>query len=645
MRVALVNPPNSVANGEVGANAPPPLGIAYIAAYLRAAGEAVDLFDLSDEVPLDVGELERVNFFAYDVYGFTSYTKTFPALLTVVRTLKSRHPGATVVLGGPHVSPMPIDILRKHKLVDFVISNEGEIAMLQLIRALSGHSPLEAVQNLCFRRGHVGSHEDGNGTALEYTFVQTSVEPVYLPPDDLPFPARDYKIEPIREAFESRRRDTPERIQYMCSSRGCPKRCSFCSIIVMSPKYRARSAESLMRELTILYREQPFGHVQFLDANFFVLPARALEFARALHAWNPSITWSGSATADWICRHADVIRELGDMNCLSLEVGIENGSEVNLKRYNKRTTVDHNVAAVHILEDAGIELDLDFVLFDSETTLADIRANLCFLKELGLLDYFPAEHFFNALKLYPGTEARARFGHQALLAESYLDHELVPPFADSRVELIFSVMSDFASEVQPRIDAQIRQIDSVTRTAHHRLGGAQELRRAIQRAFLRLIRLRMLPATLLTRITTGEHWECGASVAHDIALIYAEIREATERLLFESAHHVAAINGERGLPMNDDDHRMIWCNSEIHVTQGLLEESAGGLLYLVPLWHLPVRLNATGVSAWNAIKKSPNTSAAIERYAELEQCSPDEAADEIASFVEQLRDQGALVCE
>lgn len=71
MQIAFINPPNTAKTGERGENAAPPLGLCYIAAYLIQSGFPVDLFDLADENPLSLSKLEELDFFRYQIYGFT----------------------------------------------------------------------------------------------------------------------------------------------------------------------------------------------------------------------------------------------------------------------------------------------------------------------------------------------------------------------------------------------------------------------------------------------------------------------------------------------------------------------------------------------------------------------------------------------
>jgi radical SAM superfamily enzyme YgiQ (UPF0313 family) len=247
-RVALINPPNTRANVREEANAVPPLGLAYIAATLRADGFPADLFDLGDVTDCDSHKLSDIGLLEYDVYGLTSYTKTFAAAREVAQLLRHLCPLAKVVFGGPHVTPCAAEVLSKHLEIDCIICNDGERPMLALCRHLElGIPRLTEIGNLVFR-SECGSiiinPEDSELVAL----------------DELPFPVRDWRFEPEREVIEHRRQNGPARTVFMSSSRGCPKRCTFCSIIVMNPKYRFRSVASLLTEIKELHAREPWAY-------------------------------------------------------------------------------------------------------------------------------------------------------------------------------------------------------------------------------------------------------------------------------------------------------------------------------------------------------------------------------------------------
>ncbi|HEX8772696.1 MAG TPA: radical SAM protein [Pyrinomonadaceae bacterium] len=485
----MINPPNTKARGYEGEHSPPPLGLAYIASYLERDGIDAGLFDLAHMADVNEALLAARGFFDYEIYGFTSYTKTFGGALDVLRVLRRNKPDAVVVFGGPHASTSAEAVLADHPEIDFIILNDGEVPMLELVRALErGGAELGQLPNLIYREGWSRSDRSYGGAVRQST-VTAEVPPL----DALPFPKRSYEIEPSRDDRETRRHTEPADIAYACSSRGCPKRCSFCSIIVMSPKYRFRSVESLMEEIRLLFADRPFGHIAFLDANFFVHVERTRAFARALHDFDSRITWSGTATADRVVHHADILREIGALNCAYLEVGIESGSRRALSRFNKWTTVEQNLCAINLLNRAGIEISLDFIMFDPETTLEDLWDNLAFLYRAELMGYAPADCLYNPLKLYAGTPARTRYTEMFGLREHHM-MELVPPFLDASVAAVFRTMNWYLAHRQRAIDEAIARCDALRMgTAKDGVNDASFASSRAQQYAALGIRLRHLP--------------------------------------------------------------------------------------------------------------------------------------------------------
>ena len=152
--IALVNPPDPRNGDYLNDTGPPPLGLGYIASSVRAAGFPVDLFDFGAELDPSPALLERLGFFDYPVYGFTAYTKTFPAALHLLSRLRERNPRAVVVFGGPHASPCAEDLLREYADIDLVVRNEGERPMTDLAKNLTrGQPSLGEIPSLTFREG------------------------------------------------------------------------------------------------------------------------------------------------------------------------------------------------------------------------------------------------------------------------------------------------------------------------------------------------------------------------------------------------------------------------------------------------------------------------------------------------------------
>lgn len=500
--VALVNPPDPVRGADPGEQGPPPLGLCSIAAYLRASGVACDLFDLCAVGRLD--DVAASGLLDHDVVGITAYTKTIRSAIDVARWVKARRPGTTVVLGGPHATPCATELLVAEPAVDLVVRNDGEEPMRALVEELSSGAPdLGSVPSLTWR-----AH---GSSVLGVRNNPGPSGPLAL--DDLPAPARDFVVEPVRDTTEWRRPGGPAPAVFVSTSRGCPKRCTFCSIIVMNPRWRFRSVDHVMDELRALDRAGPFGHVGILDANFFVHAGRARAFDAALAAWRPDVTWSATATADKIRANPDVVADVAP-RCAFLEIGIESGSESVLARMGKRTTVADNRAAIELLRANGIRLDLDFIMFDPWTTTAELAENLQFLRETDLLGYLPADPVFNAVRIYPGTEVHDRCVREFGL-EARHDMDVRPPFVHRDVATVHGTMSRWRRRY-------LREIQGLAPSLGAATGADGQRRRALS------VRLRHLPYRLVEELLALDAATLATAHPHEVldALATTSLTEA-----------------------------------------------------------------------------------------------------------------------
>jgi Radical SAM superfamily len=359
----------------------------------------------------------------------------------------------------------------------------------------------------------------------------------------------------------------------------------------MSPKYRFRSVGSLMTELEHLYAAEPFGHVSFSDPNFFVHFRRTLEFSRALHAWRPEITWSGTATADFVARHAEVLDEIGGLNCASLELGVESGNDSVLQRFNKRTTVDQNLRAIELLEGAGIALELDFIMFDPESTLDELRENLSFLRRAGLLGHHPADHLYNALKIYPGTPARDRYIEMFGLRPNHL-MKLTPPFLNPDVACVHRLATNFFRVHQSRIDAELRRLESLLRNP------TSAVEEDLKAMALAAVALRHVPYQFFEELLDGV---ADGALPLDASLAESELAsvEQVDRLLSGDW------SPERSLPP------VAVSRTSSSPAAGLVPSGAftaadhQGVVYLVSPRGEIYHLNTTASTRWRLAKENP----------------------------------------
>jgi anaerobic magnesium-protoporphyrin IX monomethyl ester cyclase len=140
----------------------------------------------------------------------------------------------------------------------------------------------------------------------------------------------------------------------------------------------------------------------------------------------------------------------------SVFLGIESGSDTVLTRIGKRISTDQIRRGVRIVRESGIQLNLGFIMFEPDSTLAELEENYTFLEELGLL----AEHELTANLLYHnqivlhGSASWERFELEGrLLVDKCLPFEARYRFRDGRVGLVCSAMGRLTSHYFSSMDS------------------------------------------------------------------------------------------------------------------------------------------------------------------------------------------------
>jgi radical SAM superfamily enzyme YgiQ (UPF0313 family) len=455
-RVALVNP--SV--GYSDRRKSKPIGLAYIGAFLRERGHDVTGFDFGDspETPEHLGFRYRLD--EYDVVGFSVYNESLVATIEHARWIKARNPGALIVLGGPHATAVHKEIISRYDCVDAVVRREGELPLAALIEARQDLS-IAAVAGSTVR-GLDGS-------------VVANPDAAFLGElDALPFPDLDF----ISDSgygeltfFDATQGVVVPAIA-INSSRSCPYNCNFCGVLTIGRKYRVRSAESVVQEVEHFRARDGIGyrHIYFSDANFFVYPAHAMGIIRALHEFDPAITFSFGTRVNQLIRHKEVLPEMKEKGLQFVELGVESASPEVLKRLAKATRPKQNEEAIRLLDKLGVEISLDFIMVDPETTLADLEANRDFLAASGLYDYVPHDHLYTSLSLYAGTPIR---DHYAALFDRTWDIEELPEIdqliIDPYVSWVRQGLLWFRREYQESIDEVLALCEAeLQRRVQHR---------------------------------------------------------------------------------------------------------------------------------------------------------------------------------
>ena len=422
-RFALVNPPYGNDTTSMM-----PLGLAALGSYLLANNYDVTGYDFSNSRK-SVSELaHEYRLGGFDAVGISIYNSNATLAFDLAASIKSISPSTSIIAGGPHATATINRMLQNHPYIDVVVEGEGERPMRELLS--SWQSPTQWVQipGIAFRQGE------------KYVITGNS-KPVSdldsLPSPNFPF-VTDGPIKNIK--YFDRSLNRFRNAMPLVTSRSCPFSCNFCAIILIGRQWRKRSAYRVVEDVKLFERQtaEPVEHVYFLDANFFVQAKRSLEIANTLQENWPGITFSFSTRVNQLIRGQSYLQELRSLGLRAVELGIESGSQKALIRFAKDTTVSQNYEAIRLLRENDIELLLDFIMFDAEATLDDIKSNLAFIEESGLDHIVPWDHLLSHMTPYLGTEIRSRY--ELLLRRQFNDDQLPEPatlFVDDKVRAVF----------------------------------------------------------------------------------------------------------------------------------------------------------------------------------------------------------------
>jgi len=301
-----------------------PAGILSIAAVLKRAGHGVAVRDypVRSYREFDAGSFCASLDGADGIVGVGCMSDTLPFILRALEGFKARHPGSTLILGGPGPTGVAGGIIETFPFVDVVVKGEGEATMLELVDALSGGGPsdLERVAGICWRRGTEA--------------VTNASREMIADLDELPMPL--YESIPMDEYS----------LINVVSSRGCPYHCTFCDVAPLwGRKQHRRGAASIVEEIRYLKERYGKTNFEFTDETFVLKRAAVLEFCAALRKQELGVRWSCTGRVNLV--DEELLEEMAACGCGGLFFGVESGSDEVLSRIRKDFTSSEVIDAMH----------------------------------------------------------------------------------------------------------------------------------------------------------------------------------------------------------------------------------------------------------------------------------------------------------
>ena len=338
LRILLVDPP--------GRNKGLNTGLGYLASVLKAE-HTVAVLDLNNiEIGLcgdpnpEMPESElrdrigtAIREFEPDLVGLSVKTFTVGRAREILACLKGGGSDVKTLVGGPHITLDGNQFVRAEG-ADFGFRGEGEYAVPELCRAVETGKPPDGVAG-CFY------WEEGR---LSYNEAGEMIEDL----DTLPYPSY--------EDFSSVRANGGRLGEYpLLSSRGCPYKCSYCSMPkIMGRRWRSHSSDRVLDELQRAKRDYGSTSFTVIDDNFTLDLQRVEEIVDQLIAKNIGLPWSSQngIRADRIS--LELARKMKRSGCKYVWVGVESADEAVFRAIHKGETLEEIEKGIGHLKTAGI---------------------------------------------------------------------------------------------------------------------------------------------------------------------------------------------------------------------------------------------------------------------------------------------------
>lgn len=343
-------------------------GLSMLGACTRQAGFQVDLIDLRALEGWDHLRSELLSR-KPDVAGLTMMSVDYNPVMRSIDIVKEVLPEAVTVVGGPHPTLATEEVVENPK-VDYIVTHEGEITFVELLRKLQNGERCERVMK-------------GQKPDL----------------DSLPFGDRDLFLNEWRKAGytldtpEIPMGDLPGPFVTIIAGRGCMYNCSFCQPAerrLFEGKVRRRSVANVIEELKYLREKYRFKSLLIHDDCLTEDRSWVVEFCEAYRANGFDQPFFCQSRADIIVKHQDMVKLMRDAGLRGMLIGFESGSQRMLKFLRKGTTVEQNLEAGRICHRLGIQIWANYMLGLPTETRDEIMETVRMLKEIDPDYYSPA---------------------------------------------------------------------------------------------------------------------------------------------------------------------------------------------------------------------------------------------------------------
>jgi len=359
-------------------------GILSLATFLREEGFSVKVLTPLDFYCLSLRDIE--SFFRNArpaIIGFYTNSDNIFSVRELSRTISSwkLYPGPEIIAGGPLATAAGEELMAWPHF-DGILCGEAEHSLASYARAvIRGEGKSHDVPSLIYRR--------------EGRVERNPSRPLIENLDELP--PVDYSLA-----------GSAPQVVSVSSGRGCPFGCAFCFWAVHGRRYRYRSPEKVVEEITANLERYNLKAFSITDDTFVAIPGRVKEICRLLTQYRKKsgrdFVFYCEGRVDILTRHPELLRNLKEAGLVRLQIGIESGDQSVIDAYGKGIRLDEVENLVALVRDMGeISVVGHFIIGGAFETEESFERSRAFAEKLITMAPGVFETGAGFLCPYPGT--------------------------------------------------------------------------------------------------------------------------------------------------------------------------------------------------------------------------------------------------
>lgn len=404
----------------------PPIGIAYIAGYLKnknhsvtvidSIGEALDnVFKLAD-VDLIVNGLSfneiisRIPKQTECVGMSVMFSNEWPVCRKLIEKIKAELPHISIVCGGEAATADAEYIMGTTPELDFLIEGEGEEKMALFLEQLQGDKDFASIGGLIWRDSKGEINTNGNNFRIKEI-------------DEIPWP--DWSDIPIKNYLDAGLGQSTynRRVMPILASRGCPYQCTFCTNLNMyGTNWYSRDPGDVVDEIAHYVEAYNIEHFDFCDLTIIINKKWVLDFCAILRKRNLPITWALPSGTRSEVIDLEVLQTLKDSGLERMNYAPESGSPKTLKNIKKDVDLNKMNDSMRSALKVGLKVKATIIFGFPDQDKKQIFESLKYIVRMAFLGIHDVACF--PFVPYPGSELHDRLEDEGIIDKKSKNYEI-----------------------------------------------------------------------------------------------------------------------------------------------------------------------------------------------------------------------------